>query len=122
MAQPNIQGMNNAAAGGTARFNQPNRNAMSNQQGSRTLASPNVAEPMASAEHNEGAAAGDAGKSGSKRIIEPKKQELGDKLYEKIHKLEPALAGKLTGMIIMMEEPFVRKCVDNEADLKKAVS
>ncbi|VDL63654.1 unnamed protein product [Hymenolepis diminuta] len=129
VAQPNAPGIAAPTTNASVRFNQTSRNTMSTQsQGSRTMASPVRVEPTAAVEqhttagHHEGVAAGDAGKgSESKRLTEAERQALGDKIYHKILKDDSSLAGKLTGMIIQMDGSFVRKVVDNDAELEQAV-
>ncbi|KAM3183288.1 hypothetical protein ACTXT7_010637 [Hymenolepis weldensis] len=134
--QPHVQQeLSAAAADDNARLSRtPSRNTMTAQlQEALTMASPVRVEQTAtaaaahtaastSAAQHEDCAIGEAGKGGEgKCLTEAERQAFGDKIYEKIAKDEPSLAGKLTGMIIQMDGSSVRKVVDSETELEQAV-
>ncbi|KAM3183289.1 hypothetical protein ACTXT7_010638 [Hymenolepis weldensis] len=106
---------------------QPPHNVMTaHSQGPRTMVSPVRTEqkfPVGEHAAASTSAAGEAGKGGEgKRLTEAERQAFGDKIYEKIAKDEPSLAGKITGMIIQMDGSFVRKIVQSDAELEQAAS
>eukprot|EP00931_Biecheleriopsis_adriatica_P101034 TRINITY_DN7625_c0_g1_i2.p1 TRINITY_DN7625_c0_g1~~TRINITY_DN7625_c0_g1_i2.p1 ORF type:complete len:580 (-),score=163.38 TRINITY_DN7625_c0_g1_i2:106-1845(-) len=50
------------------------------------------------------------------------KQAIGERLYPKVHKLQPQQAGKLTGMILEMSEKDLQRLLDDDSLLEKKVT
>ncbi|VDL26462.1 unnamed protein product [Hymenolepis diminuta] len=128
MVLPNEQQDVSAAATGTnvQSSRQPHNMMTVNSQGPRTMASPVRAEQTLPAGEHAAAsisAVGGAGEGGEGKCLnETERQSFGDKIYEKIAKGEPSLAGKLTGMIIQMDGSFVRKIAHSDAELEQAIN
>ncbi|VDO11050.1 unnamed protein product [Rodentolepis nana] len=121
VAQSGAQGISAAAASANVRFNQPSRSGISSQsQAQRSIASPVRVDQSAPSEQHEGLS-NDSGKVSESNLTEAERQSFGDKIYQKIVKDEPVLAGKLTGMIIQMDGAFVRKVVESDSELEQAV-
>lgn len=125
MAQPNVAvGALSAPSSANMRFSQPSRNVMAQSQGSRQMASPvrssvnEHAEPAPSA---SGQQESEEAKGDEKRLSPEERQMIGDKIYHKIYKFEPVLAGKLTGMVLQMSESFIREVLSSDEALHRAV-
>ncbi|VUZ57050.1 unnamed protein product [Hymenolepis diminuta] len=136
ISEPHVQQkLSAAAAGDNARSTKtPSRNTMTAQRqevptmtssfhvGQTASAVAAHTTASTSAAQHEDCATGEAGKGGEgKCLTGVDRQAFGGKIYEKIAKGEPSLAGKRTGMIIQMDGSFVRKVADSSTELEQAV-